>query len=319
MKTKNQKSILERYKQIKDQENIFHRMYLHLISNPIRISVFVFFLSSIIVISITIYFDLYSYRFRENVLVEAHGTLFDILILGVFVLWLQRKGSSKLEKTRYIDEIDDFRNFVSEEAARKIKGNIKRLLKKGENQIDLSNCYLMGMDLRYSDLHDSYMWGANFEESDFRDSNLHNTNLEDTNFHEADLQRCDMRDVFAWKAKFKSADLRYTDLENANLRETNCSSADFDNANLKNSNLWRAKLIETNFWKANLSKSDLTEANLEDTHFRDTDLREVKGLTLKEISKVKTLFNAKLDKDIEEKVKKHFPELLEEPKIDEDW
>ena len=62
---------------------------------PILLAFFVFLGATILVVSLTGWFYAYNAAFLENILVEAHGMLFDLLIIGVFVLWLNSKGERR--------------------------------------------------------------------------------------------------------------------------------------------------------------------------------------------------------------------------------
>ena len=75
-------------------------------------------------------------------------------------------------------------------------------------------------------------------------------------------------------------------------------SVDLSGVDLKGCNLEKANLQGANLWGANLSGANLEGANL----------------TLRELSKVKTLYKAKLDPLLMEQVKANYPHLLEEPK-----
>ena len=61
------------------------------------------------------------------------------------------------------------------------------------------------------------------------------------------------------------------------------------------------------------SDCDLTSADLNGANLRDADLSEVLGLNIEQLSKVKTLYKAKLDPELMEQVRKKYPHLLEEP------
>ncbi len=65
----------------------------------------------------------------ENVFVKAHGMLFDILVIGILILFLSKLAEKRIANQRYLDEIDDFRDWESDEAAHRIAGNIRRLNK----------------------------------------------------------------------------------------------------------------------------------------------------------------------------------------------
>jgi uncharacterized protein YjbI with pentapeptide repeats len=61
---------------------------------------------------------------------------------------------------------------------------------------------------------------------------------------------------------------------------------------------------------ANLKEANLRMGNLEGAY-----LSEAKNLTIDQLSKAKTLYNAELDEEILMSLKKKYPALFEEPKI----
>ncbi len=140
------------------------KLYGGIITNPIGIGFVVFILAGITVSLLTALFRFYDLEFGENVLVEAHGMLFDILVIGVFILWLNRKGEKRIANRRYEEEIDDFRGWESDEASHRIRGNIKRLNRNGISKINLSNSYLKSADLKGANLQESYLLEVNLQE-----------------------------------------------------------------------------------------------------------------------------------------------------------
>jgi hypothetical protein len=114
------------------------------------------------------------------------------------------------------------------------------------------------------------------------------------------------------------------DLSGAKLCGAYLNRADFHEAYLREADLRRARLRGANLAKtylggANLAQADLTEANFEETKLRRANLRRAtltrpRGLTLDQISKVKTLYQAKLDPGLMEQIKEEYPHLLENPK-----
>ena len=68
-------------------------------------------------------------------------------------------------------------------------------------------------------------------------------------------------------------------------------------------NLERANLNDANLERANLERANLISANLEGAI----------NLTIEQLSKVKTLYKAKLDSALMEQVKEKYPHLLERP------
>lgn len=126
----------------------------------------------------------YGYKgdFYKNILVEAHGMLFDILVIGVFIFALHKTGEKRLKREldikRWQEEIDDFRGWKSEEAKFRIIGNIKRLVRNGITDINLTDSFLKNADLL----------GANLKETDLRRANLMGAYLLDANLEEANLE-----------------------------------------------------------------------------------------------------------------------------------
>ncbi len=123
------------------------------------------------------------------------------------------------------------------------------------------------------------------------------------NLRERNLSYADMYGAFLLRADMRNTDLRYANLENADLR------ADLRYANLSNANLKEANLNYARLQEANLEKTDLQNANL-----LGAELQGTKSLTIERLSKVKTLYQAKLDPELLEQVKKCCSHLLEEPK-----
>ncbi len=115
-------------------------------------------------------------------------------------------------------------------------------------------------------------------------------------------------------ANLRGANLERVDLVESNLWEADLVEADLRNATLEGAHLWEASLERANFWGANLEGANLRDANLEGANLRGTDLRGAKYLTLKQLCKVKTMYQAKLDPTLMEQMTKDYPQLLEKPK-----
>ena len=79
-------------------------------------------------------------------------------------------------------------------------------------------------------------------------------------------------------------------------------------------NLQRVNLEEANFQTANLWRANLEGANLDGANLEEANLEGVHGLTIEQLSRVKSLYGAKLDPVLMQQVKEKYPHLLEEPK-----
>jgi proteasome lid subunit RPN8/RPN11 len=138
---------------------------------------------------------------------------------------------------------------------------------------------LQVLDSKFEDFE-----GANLDGADFEGANLEGTDFKKANLEEADLEG--------------------TDLVGANLE-----GADLVGANLKKANLEKANLK-----RANLRSANLKEADLKGADFEGANLKGVNELTIDQLSKVKTLYNAKLENELLIPLKEKYPALFEKPK-----
>ncbi len=114
----------------------------------------------------------------------------------------------------------------------------------------------------------------------------------------ANLKGINLNNANMYKAFLVKADLRSALLINANLSYANLEIANLEGANLTNANLQQA-----NVWIANLKDANLEGANLTGIQFPVID----------RISNVKTLYKAKLDDSLIERINECCPQLLEKP------
>ncbi len=265
----------------------------YIIERPIVTSSMVLLLLSVVVIGLSMPFYIDDFRgFIQQVLAEAHGMLFDIAVIGILIFWMNRSGEKRQRIRMYKDEIDDFRLWESEEAAFRTVGNIKRLNRHDIHEINLVNCYLAKTNLNYVKLTGSNLNSANLSNSFLIECNLSNTRLNQTNLENTNLNQVNLSGAFA-------------------------SGANFNDAYLIKANLEKAFLIKTNFknsflMEANLQGCYLTGADFENASLYKADLRGASGLTIEQLSKVKTLYLAKMDDDILQEIKKEAPELIGE-------
>jgi hypothetical protein len=197
-------------------------------SKPLLASLLVFVLASIFVIGLTLVKYKYSEDFSKNILIEAHGMLFDILVIGIFIFALHKLGEKKIEIKRYKEEISDFRFWESDEAKFRIIGNIKRLNDNGITDIDLHNCYLEKVHIWKLQLQNADLRGANLQEALFLSVNFQGANMRTANLQGAALSHSNLHD---------------TDLAYANLKEVDLEEVNLQGANLINTNLVKAKSL----------------------------------------------------------------------------
>ena len=173
------------------------------------------------------------------------------------------------------------------------------VLKRADlREAHLQNALLVNANLQGADLKETNVQGASFWKADLQESDFWKSNLQDVSLADANLQ----------KARFMIADL-----EGAYVR-----NADFQEADLTGANLQRVIFTDANLQGANLNRANLREAHLGGADLRRADLTDVYGLTIDQLSLVKTLYEAQLDSALYEQVKAEYPHLLEPPEEEEE-
>ncbi|MBI5325619.1 MAG: pentapeptide repeat-containing protein [Ignavibacteriae bacterium] len=125
---------------------------------------------------------------------------------------------------------------------------------------------------------------------------------------------------------FLLVDLSYSNLYRANFAVNDTNGRNFKNYNFKNSNLQHTYLTSAHFENAYCAQTHFDTADCLNAHFENADCRYADftaaiHLTAAQLSKAKTLYEAKLDieikKEIEEMIKKDYVKyghLFKKPK-----
>ena len=214
------------------------------------------------------------------------------------------------------------------------------LSKTDISRSNLINAHLEEADLQEINLKDAKLQYTNLQGAFLRDANLQGASLDEINLHKAILKRAKFQYATLTNVVLTNANLQEANLKNAFLGKTNFEDADFgydtdydfkrwgttwapeatlENAYLVKANLKKANLGGTNlkkaiFKEANLEMANLENADLEGADLEGANLEETYNLTIEQLSKVKTLYNAKLDKELEKPLREKYPALFEKPK-----
>lgn len=259
--------------------------------HPVSLSFAVFVLVTLIVVPASLPFYLGdTYNFLENIMAEAHGMIFDLLVIGWFILWLNKRAERRLTLRGYEDEIENFLRWESPEAMHRIVGNVRRLNRAGKSAIHLEHAYLRGAHLAGADLcgarlRHAVLAGANLEAAVLRDADLVEANLE--------------------LAKLVATDARGARLMHANLQGAFLDGADLREAYLKCANLQGAFLRHADLRGAHLGEVVVRGAVLEGVDLRGAFLGDV------DLADAKTLYGSHLDADLEARLRAEHPALFE--------
>jgi len=122
-----------------------------------------------------------------------------------------------------------------------------------------------------------------------------------------------IRELQVLDVKFE--DFEEANLDGANFEGANLEGTDFKKANLEEADLEGTDLVGANLEGANLEGANLKKANLKGADFEGANLKGVNELTIDQLSKVKTLYNTKLDDKLLIPLKEKYPALFERPKL----
>ena len=155
-------------------------------------------------------------------------------------------------------------------------------------EINIEKAWLNEATLRKVNLAGAYISGAHFErtnlwQANFEGADLSDANLEWAYLRGAHLERADFSD-----AKLKGADLQCAHLEEIVLRDADLECVDLNYARLEYADLKGA----------NLERADFYEAILNRTHIQETNLLNVKNLTVEQLAKAWVYNDTKIDNNL---------------------
>ncbi|MHC4244255.1 MAG: pentapeptide repeat-containing protein [Planctomycetota bacterium] len=173
------------------------------------------------------------------------------------------------------------------------------------NGVDISSLDLSQTTLSSIQLQRGYLAQTKLIQTDMKNGNLRGANLTRANANEANLQGTDLVGAI-----LKEANLQGADLTGANANEADFQAADIAGAILKGANLQDANLQEANLYGTDLTETNLNSANLRGANFQEANLESAQGLTIEQLSEVRTLYRAKLHSDLLIQIKKEYPHLI---------
>jgi len=172
----------------------------------------------------------------------------------------------------------------------------------------LSEAKLSEADLREAKLDRAELDKANLESANLQKASLNGTTLYGAALHLANLQNTRLDMATLQGAGLSGADLRMADLTSTNLSEADLWSADLRGAQLDHTNLSGASFDDADLRGASFKEADLSGADL-----RRADLRGSLHLTIDQLAKCKTLYQAKLPPGLLKEIEKKHRNLRENP------
>ncbi len=165
----------------------------------------------------------------RDLLPDAYKNYFVIFaclaLIAHFGFQIYMEANKKRDLIRhYHEEIEDFRDWKSEEATYRILGNVKRLSRLGETTFDLNRCNLSGIhvkgltmkdsDLNCIDLSNSHISDCEFRNVDFTGANLARATIVRSSFVDCRIDRANYFDAILLNVDFEGSDLSHFDESN---------------------------------------------------------------------------------------------------------
>ncbi|MDC5872215.1 pentapeptide repeat-containing protein [Vibrio europaeus] len=229
-------------------------------------------------------FGLYEKSFFENLLVEAHGLVFDVFVLGFVFAWLDGHRQKRDAIARNLEALLDLNTFDDKKHVKRKINIIKRLNGFGITKIDVTDLALKDEVLTDFQFSNSKLFGLSFQHCRIVNLTAQDSQLNASNFNDSNL---------------KNAEFLNTNFTNASFIKSELISAKF-----KGSDLLRVKFIDAQLRGADFRGSNLKNTVFENADLKQANIRNCKNVNVEALSKAKCLDYIKADELVIDELKK---------------
>lgn len=236
----------------------------------------------------------YNKEFWENVLVELHGMVVELAVVGVLLLWLDGRREHKRTVIQSKEELLDYAELDFPEAHLKKMAALKRLSAAGNTEFVVRNLHLAGRDLKDLSLKNCSVIGMKltggkitstvFENVEMRSSVFVACRIKNSSFVRGSIFKCNFQDASLHGVRFEGVNIEKAEFVNCEMPSTlfndvSLSGVRFDGANLERSSFLGAKNIDvTQLAKAkNLDYISISEELLRDLKNIRADMKYQRG------------------------------------------
>lgn len=262
---------------------------------PVVLSFLVFVVAAMIVVPVSIPFWIHHGEdLMINIVAEMYGMMSDLLIIGWFITWMNRRAEHRIMIRGYLEEIENVLRWESAEAMHRISSNVRRLNREGIHDITLEHAYLRG----------AYLVEICLAGAVLREATLSSAKLDRADLEGADLFR---------------ADLGLASLENATvcggkMTEANCMGAYMLRTNLEGAYLQGANLQGAYVVEANLRHAYLGGVNFQGAFLESSDLRGA-YVEVADLERARSLYGTLLDGPVEQNLRRSVPHLFDRSRL----
>ena len=231
---------------------------------------------------------LYSKTFFENVLVGAHGSILDLVVVGLLLFYFDQRRSRQNERKRLEEALLDLQMYRAPDSSYRVLGTIRRLLSLGVRKLHLSETQLNNLKvadilLTHSNCHaivftDSLLVGVRLEHCECDAAIFAGATLDHVEFQHCSFRRAKFHGARLNGIDFRTCEIQGADFTNASLRSANFRGVDCKGVTLKNADLRSANFIDAK----NLDPATFSSARtIKDLKTNDSAIRDLVELSTK--------------------------------------
>lgn len=233
---------------------------------------------------------LYSREFFSDFLTGAHGSLIDLLIVGIVLALFERRRIAREDNARVEAErksavarnqesLSDLKYYKGSDSPYRTITVVKRLVALGQKGIICSDAKLSDLNIEDMALIEANLRGADITGTRLKSVDLTNSKLDGANLSRSVLVNVNLTNSSLARAKFVDAVLAGADFTTCRIER-----ADFTGAVLKSANFAGADCRGVKFTNANLRSANFIGA---------TNLSEEMLMAAKDITHIKTTLQVK--------------------------
>lgn len=244
-----------------------------------KVTILILIIISVIIILITGFWNvvsnfvfphlawgLYNKDFFENLLVEMHGGIIDLLIVGVILYGfeIRRAKNDSIEEAQ--NDLVDLNYYSGSDASFRFYRTLRRLASLKVHKVSMPNASLNDLKINSLSLSHSNLAAIDFSRSVLKDVRLQNCDLQAAQFFNSKLRHCIFENLNLERSKFVKSDLRGMNfetciIEGTDFKDSNLQSAIFKGVDCRGVSFKGCNLRSASFRGAkNLTRSMIEEA-----------------------------------------------------------
>ncbi|WP_339443619.1 pentapeptide repeat-containing protein [Pseudomonas hunanensis] len=228
---------------------------------------------------------LYSRDFWENYLVELHGMILELAVVGGLILWLDSRRVGRSEIKRQLEDLNDYALLDAPEINLKKIGILKRLNEARVTCFNVANISVFGMLLNNFEAKGGKLIGFKIAQGVLKNVLFYDVMMRSSNFEGCEIKNSRFTKCNLLKSKFTGAACRGVSFEGAVLERCDFTDCDLQSANLKGADVRGVKFDGANMKQCslmgvkNLDVHALAKAScLDYVAIPDTELKILAGL-----------------------------------------